>query len=135
MKIMKKETNALAIINGTDKLATKKALFNLVTNAETKFSDMVNQIFTLKGFAFVDAEVTNRDTGIKEVRERVVAVDADGHTYHSVASGIVNSCKNLARFFGKEENGFITLDPEITVTVERKPTANGGNTYIVSIAE
>ena len=134
---MSKENTALAIFNPElDELNAKKALYNLTVNAEIKVSDMVNSIINVKGFALTEAEVTNRETGELETRERVVVIDNEGKTYHSVASGIVNSFKNIAKVFGDTRgdtrNEFVTVEPVLPVKVIRKETPKG-NTYICVI--
>lgn len=129
---MENKTNALAIFNGNDELSMKKALYNLTVNAEIKISDMVNSIISVKGFAFTTAEVTNKETGELETRERVVVIDEEGKTYHSVASGIVNSFKKIATIFGTSHNELVTVEPALPVKIIRKATPKG-NTYICTI--
>lgn len=130
---MEKNTTALAIFKkDADEHDVKKALYNLTVNAETKISDKVNSIINVVGFAFTQADVTNKESGELETRERVVVIDADGKTYHSVASGIVNSFRKIADIFGDNYNGFVKVDPALAVKIVRKDTPKG-NTFICTL--
>lgn len=129
------KTNALAVLTGNkDSLELKKLMFNLATSADTKLSSMINKPIIIKGVTFTYADVTNRETGELENRERVLVIDADGQTYHSVASGLVNSLHAFVNAFGQEQNGFYIINDDIPATVESKETKNG-HTYILKLIE
>ena len=132
----KSEKNtALAVLTGSkDSLELKKLMYNLATNAETRLSAMVNKPIQIKGITFAAGEITNVDTGEVETRERALVIDADGNTYHSVSSGLVNSLHVFAQAFGQEQNGFYIINDDIVATVEEKDTKRG-HTYILKLIE
>lgn len=128
-------STALTILKGNkDSIELKKLMFNLATSADIKLSDMVNKPFVIKGITFTQADVTNRETGELESRERVLVIDADGNTYHSVSSGLVNSLHAFANTFGSEQKGFYLIEDDIPATVVSKPT-NNGHTFILKLIE
>lgn len=129
------ENSALAVLTGNkDSLELKKVMYNLATSADTKLSDMINKPFIIKGVIFTTAEVTNRDTGELESKDRVLVIDKDGNTYHSVATGLVNSLHNFVNLFAQEQNGFYIVEQDIPATVVSKDTKNG-HTFILKLIE
>ena len=130
---MSKENTALAIFNAeATSIERKKAIYNLTVNAETRLSEKLNQVVEVAGFGFTECEVTNKETGELEPRERLLVIDKDGATYHSVATGLVNSFKNIGRYFAEENNGFFTINPALPVEIKSK-TTNKGHTYIAVV--
>ena len=131
----KNETSALAVLTGKkDAFELKKLMYNLATSADTRLSEMINKPFIIKGVTFAYAEVTNRETGELEERERVLVIDNDGNTYHSVAGGLVSSLHNFVNAFGEEQNGFYIINEDIPAVVESKETKNG-HTYILKLVD
>lgn len=132
----KSEKNtALAVLTGKkDSLELKKLMYNLATSADTRLSAMVNKPIVIKGVTFTAAEITNSDTGEIETRERGLVIDADGNTYHSVSTGLVNSLRAFVNAFGDEQNGFYVINEDIPATIEEKQTKNG-HTYILKLLE
>lgn len=129
------ENSALAVLTGNkDSLELKKVMYNLATSADTKLSDMINKPFIIKGVIFTTAEVTNRDTGELESKDRVLVIDKDGNAYHSVATGLVNSLHNFVNLFAQEQNGFYIVEQDIPATVVSKDTKNG-HTFILKLIE
>lgn len=129
------KNSALAVLTGNkDSLELKKLMYNLATSADTRLSAMVNKPIQIKGVTFTQAEITNSETGEIETRERGLVIDADGNTYHSVSSGLVNSLHVFANAFGQEQNGFYIINDDIIATVEEKDTKRG-HTYILKLIE
>lgn len=124
---MKKEnTNALALINNdATEYDVKKALYNLGTSAEKRLSSMVNDVIMVKAFAFAEATVTDKQTGEIRDAERVLVIDVDGVTYHSMSAGLVGGFHNIAGIFGTEKNHLITIDEPIPVKILEKDTPKG----------
>ena len=128
---MSKENTALAIVNGNaDELTVKKALYNLANSANTKLSSMVNKTFSIKLVTFTVADVLNRNTGEIETKDRALVVDETGTTYHTVASGLINSLKSLCQLFGADKNGLFEFSDELECTVKERSTPNGHTFYI-----
>lgn len=127
---MSKENTALALINNeATEFEVKKALYNLGTSAEKRLSAMVNDVVMVKAFAFADAQMTDKQTGEVRDAERVLVIDAEGTTYHSMSAGIVSGFHNIAGLFGTEKNHLITLDEPIAVEIQEKDTPKG-HTFI-----
>lgn len=124
---MKNEsTNALALIsNDATEYEVKKALYNLGTSAEKRLSSMVNDVIMVKAFAFSDATVTDKQTRETRESERVLVIDADGVTYHSMSAGLVGGFHNIAGIFGTEKNHLVIIDEPIPVKILEKDTPNG----------
>lgn len=122
----KNENTALAIVKeGASELEVKKALYNLVSNAENAFSDCLNKVIKVSAFAFTSAEVTDKQTGELMNRERVVAIDEDGATYHSVSTGLVSSFKNIAQIFGDVHGELIRINPALAIEIKQVKTPKG----------
>lgn len=126
----KNENTALALINNeASEFEVKKALYNLGTSAEKRLSSMVNDVIMVKAFAFAEAQRTDKQTGEVVDAERVLVIDTDGITYHSMSAGLVGGFKNIAGLFGTEKNHLITLDEPIPVKIVEKDTPKG-HTFI-----
>lgn len=106
----------------------KANLFNILTNAETKLSDTVNTVISCANVIFTKGTTTNTETGETDERERVIVIDIEGKSYHSMSSGLVTSFKNLCLVFGDPKEWSNPID----VKVVKKPTKKG-QTYILEI--
>lgn len=108
----------------------KVNLFNVLTNADTKLSDTVNTVISCENVLFTTGSTTNTETGEVEERERVIVIDTDGQSYHSMSAGLVGSFKNLCLVFGDPKEWATPID----VKVVKKETKKG-QTYILEIVK
>lgn len=120
-------SNSLALTQNST-LEDKKALFNIMTNAETKLSDCVNKEIEIANFVFTSGSTTDAETGEVMEQERVIIVDTEGNSYHSMSQGLVNSMHQLVAVFGEPS---LWTEP-LKITVVRKETKKG-NTFIVQL--
>lgn len=128
-----KTNNALAIINKeADEFSVKKALYNLANSTSLKFSSMVNKEFAIKFVTFTPVEVTDKDTGVVETKERALVVDSEGTIYHTFSNGLLNSLHTLCALFASEKDNFFIMEHELNCTLVEKDTKNG-HTYIIEL--
>ncbi len=92
--------NGNSLINSNMSFEDRKKAFNMVVNTELKLSDFINKEIDVKGFYIIPCEMNNSETGQTIVTERLIVVDKDDKSYHSVAKGLVSSFKSIEAIFG-----------------------------------
>lgn len=110
----------------------RKNIYNILTNANIKVSDMVKETIVIDKIYFTTGTYTDGNTGETiENAERVILVDKDGESYHSMSVGIISSAKNLLNCFGDFND---IEDAQISVKVVPKKTKKG-TTYLFEIVD
>ena len=78
----------------------KKVLYNATAAPDYKLSDFIGKEIAITHVYAEQVEMTNQETGETQVAPRIVLIDADGHSYQCVSSGILHSLNRLFAIYG-----------------------------------
>ena len=108
-------------------MENKKRAFNMLNAPEVRLSDMVGKSIYAVDYVIDNFEIVDKESGEVKQTTRLVIRDNQGHTYHTMATGLLESFNRILAVFGDGwGDGF-------ALTVNQVNTSTGKRTYIFEI--